>query len=178
MLDVAWRLGATLAALAVLAFLGSNVSCNPDIYLADGAWGQAPQVQITSYLSAIARGDRQEALARWAPAGECGAALQARRSSVTDELLTYGANLEYRILDVEWWRTWDEPGTIDDPDEAGGARVRVAIGSNGRPERVYRFDLLVAGGHEEEAADPPVRQWAIVDVYPEGAAPLAWAWEQ
>jgi hypothetical protein len=177
MLDVAWRLGATLAALAVLAFLGSNVSCNPDIHLADGAWGQTPQVQIASYLAATAGGDRQEALALWAPAGECSAPLQARRASVTDELLTYGPNLEYRILGVEWWRTRDEPGAIDDPDEAGGARVRVAIGSKGRPERVYRFDLLVSGDHREEAADQPLQQWAIVDVYPEGAAPLAWAWD-
>ena len=177
MLDVAWRLGATLAALAVLAFLGSNVSCSPDIYLADGAWGQAPQVQITSYLAAIAGGDRQEALALWAPAGECGASLQARRASVTDDLLAYGPDLEHRILDVEWWRTRGEPGAIDSPDEAGGARVRVAIGSRDRPEKVYRFDLLVSGSHPGEAADQLVRQWAIVDVYPEGAAPLAWAWE-
>jgi hypothetical protein len=53
MLDVAWRLGATLAALAGLAFLGSNVSCNPEFYLVDGAWGQTPQVQIASYLAAF-----------------------------------------------------------------------------------------------------------------------------
>jgi hypothetical protein len=178
MLDLAWRLGATLAALAVLAFLGSNVSCNPDIHLVDGAWGQPPQVQITSYLAAIAGGNRQEALALWAPAGEFSAPLQARRASVTDDLLTHGPYLEYRILDVEWWRTWDEPGAIDDPDEAGGARVRVAIGSRGQTESVYRFDLLVADGHRGEAADQPLSQWALVDVYPEGAAPLAWAREQ
>jgi hypothetical protein len=177
MLDVAWRLGATLAALAVLAFLGSNVSCNPPSHPADGAWGQAPQVQIASYLAAIAGGNRQEALALWAPAGESSASLQARRASVTDELLTYGPNLEYRLLDVEWWRTWDKPAAIDDPDEAGGARVRVAIASRSQSEKVYRFDLLIAVGHREEAADQPVRQWALIDVYPEGAAPLAWAWD-
>lgn len=177
MLDVAWRLGATLAALAVLAFLGSNVSCSPEFYLADGAGGQAPQVQIASYLAALAGGDRQEALALWAPAGEASAPLQARRASVTEELLAYGPDLEYRLLEVEWWRTEDQPAAVGDPGEAGGARVRVAIGSRGRPERVYRFDLLAAAEHTGEAADQPVRQWAIVDVYPEGAAPLAWAWE-
>jgi hypothetical protein len=177
MLDLAWRLGATLAALAVLAFLGSNVSCTPEFYLVDGAWGQTPQVQIARYLAAIAGGNREEALALWAPAGGPSAPLQVRRASVTDELLTYGPHLEYRLLDVEWWRTGDQPAAIDDPGEAGGARVRVAIGSGGRTERVYRFDLLVAGGHREDPADPPGEQWAIVDVYPEGAAPLAWAWE-
>jgi hypothetical protein len=176
MLDVAWRLGATLAALAALAFLGSNVSCNPEFYLVDGAWGQTPQVQIASYLAAVAGGNRQEALDLWSPAGGSSAPLQARRASVTDELLIHGPDLEYRVLDVEWWRTRDQPAAIDEPDDAGGARVRVAIGSRGRPERVYWFDLLVSGGHQE-AADPPGEQWAIVDVYLEGAAPLAWAWD-
>jgi hypothetical protein len=177
MLDVAWRLGATLAALAVLAFLGSNVSCNPEFYLVDGAERQAPQLQIANYLAAIAGDNRQAALALWAPAGESRVRLQARRASVTDELLTYGPTLEYRFLCVEWWHTGDKPAAIDDPDEAGGARVRVAIASRSHPEKAYRFDLLMAAGHREETADQPVRQWALVDVYPEGAAPLAWTWE-
>jgi hypothetical protein len=177
MFDVAWRLGATMAVLAALALLGLNVGCNPEVYPVDGAWGQTPQVQITSYLAAIARGSPQEALALWAPAAESSAPLQARRALITDELLTHGPLLEYRLLDVEWWRTRDPPAAIDNQDEAGGARVRVAIGSSGRPERVYWFDLLVAAGHWGEAADQPEKQWAIVDIYPEGAAPLAWAWD-
>jgi hypothetical protein len=97
---------------------------------------------------------------------------------VTDELLTYGPNLEYRVLDVEWWRTGDQSAAIDEPDDAGGARVRAVIGSRDRSERVYWFDLLVSAGHREAAlADPPGEQWTIVDVYLEGTAPLAWAWD-
>jgi hypothetical protein len=177
MLDLAWRLGATLAALAVLAFLGSNVSSNPDSHLVDGAWGRTPEVQIASYLAAVAGGTRLEALSLWALAGESNAPLQARRASITDELLAYGPRLEYRVLDVAWWRTCCEPGAIDDPDEADGARVRVAVGGGGRTERVFFFDLLMPGTFGGQTMDQPDRQWIIVDVYPEGEAPLAWVWE-
>jgi hypothetical protein len=178
MLDLAWRLGATLAALVILAFVGSNVGSNPDTHLVDGAWGRTPEMQITSYLAAVAGGNRPEALARWAPADASNAPLQARRASITDELLAYGAQLEYRVLDVAWWRTCCEPGTVGDPDEAGGARVRVAVGGGGRPEWIFLFDLLVPGTSGGQTADQPDRQWIIVDVYPEGEAPLAWALEQ
>jgi hypothetical protein len=136
--------------------------------------GQTPQAQIEGYLAAIAEGNRQAALALWLPSKP--PAPQARRESVTDELLSYGAGLAYQTLDIEWWRTCCEPGVIDDPANAGFARVRVAVSGEGKPEAVYLFDVLVPDGYWGDAAGNPVRHWVIVDVYPEGAAPLFWTW--
>jgi hypothetical protein len=162
---VLWRVGLTLTALMAVAILGSSV---------EQALGHTPRARIEAYLAAVAEANRQAALALWSPKGTPNTALEARREAVTDALLASGPGLEHRILDAEWWRTCCEPGVIDDPDRAGGARIRVAISSKGQPERIYVFDLLVPGGYWGAAAGNPVRQWAIRDVYPEGAAPLAW----
>lgn len=174
MRDVLWRIGFTLTALTVLAVLGGSAGCSMDGRIVEQLTGENPQARIDQYLAAVAKGARQEALALWSPEGTSNATLEARREEVTDELLAFGAHLEYRILDVEWWRTCCEPGVIDDPDEAGGARIRVAISGKDRREKVYIFDLLVPGGYWGAAAGHPVRQWAIRDLYPEGAAPLIW----
>ena len=176
MRDVAWRAGFTMAALAVLVLLGPSASCGLGNRLVERAWGQTPRAQIARYLDAIAEGDRHAALAHWSPAGSPNTALKARRESVTDELLAYGPRLEHRVLDIEWWRTCCEPGVIDDPHEAGGAHVRVAISGENRAETIYVFDILVPGGYWGGAMGNPVRHWAIVDLYPQGAAPLAWPW--
>lgn len=178
MRDIVWRVGLTLAALALLSILGLNVSCGAANQLLEQALGQTPQALIARYLTAIAAGDRQSALASWSPPEMPNAALLARRQATTDELLAYGPRLEYRVLDVVWWRTCCEPGVIDDADEAGGARVRIALTGRDRPEKVYVFDLLVPGGYWGAAAGYPVREWAIVDLYPEEAGPLAWPWRQ
>jgi hypothetical protein len=176
MRDVLWRLGLTLTALGTLIFLGPGVGCNLHNSLLEWIRGQTPQAQIGRYLAAIAKGERQAALALW-PAGTADdATMIARRESVTDQLLEYQPHLEYRILDLVWWRTCCEPAVIDDADQAGGAQVRVAVRGANRPETVYIFDLLVPGGYWGDAAGNPVRQWTIADVYPEGAAPLAWPW--
>jgi hypothetical protein len=63
---------------------------------------------------------------------------------------------------------------IDDPAQAGGARIRVVIGGGHEPETTYTFDLLVPGGYWGDAAGNPLRDWEIVDVYAEGMRPLAW----
>jgi hypothetical protein len=172
--DLAWRTGLTLAALTALAFLGLNIGCSPAQQLIERATGRTPPAQIAGYLTAIAEGDRTAALARWPVGAQADEALQARRQAVTDELLAYGPHLEHRIVAVTWWSTCCEPHVIDDPGGAGGARVQVAIRSQTRLEKVYLFDLLVPGGYWGDAAGYPVRTWAIVDVYPEGEAPLAW----
>jgi hypothetical protein len=174
MQGVGWRIGFTLAALAVLALLGQNTSCSSSHRLVEQVLGQTPEAQIVSYLAAIAEGDRQRALALWPEAGTPGAALAARRVSITNELLAYGPRLKHRILDVVWWRTCCEPGVIDDPGEAGAARIRVSVSSGNQLAAVYVFDLLVPGGYWGAAAGYPVRRWDIVDIYPEGADPLAW----
>jgi hypothetical protein len=178
MRDITWRTGFTLLALAVLVMVGSNASGCTTHYVIEQALGQTPQDQIDQYLADLAKGDRQAALALWLPPGTSDVALQTRRQSVTDELLAYGSRLEHRVLNLVWWRTCCEPAVIDDPIEAGGVRARVAIRGEQRIESVYRFDLLVPGGYWGAAAGYPVREWVIVDIYPESAAPLAWAWNE
>lgn len=178
MRDTIWRTGVTLVALVVLAMLGSNASCSTSHLLVEKALGQTPQDQIKHYLAALAEGDRQAALALWSSPTTPSADLEIRRESVTDELLANGPRLKHRVLDLVWWRTCCEPAVIDDPAEAGGVHARVAIHSETLEERIYQFDLLVPGGYWGAAAGYPVRQWSIVDVYPENAAPLAWRWQE
>lgn len=178
MRDIAWRVGLTFAALALLSVLGLNVSCGAANRLLELALRQTPRALIARYLDAVSAGDRQSALALWSPPATTNIALLARRQAVTDELLARGPHLEYRVLDVVWWRTCCEPAVIDRADEAGGAQVRIALTGRGWPEQVYRFDLLVPGGYWGAAAGYPLREWVIVDLYPDGTSPLAWPWRQ
>lgn len=174
MRDVAWRTGFTFVVLAMLTLVGPNVSCHLDHRLVEQILGQTPASRIARYLQATARGDRDGALNLWQPAGAPHEDLAARREMVTGEFLARGSALEYRLLDTVWWRTCCEPGIIDDPAVAGGAQVRVAVAGGNKAEEVYVFDLLVPGGYWGDAAGNPIRNWAIVDIYPEGDAPLAW----
>ena len=178
MRDITWRMGLTLMALAALAMLGLNASCSPAHHLLEEALGRTPRHQIASYLSAVSRGDRAAALALWLAPASHQAGLNHRRAAVTDTLLAHGRSLEYRVLDTVWWRTCCEPAVIDDPAQAGGARVQVAISSGSSSEKPYVFDLLVPGGYWGDAAGNPLRDWEIVDVYDEGMQPLAWFAEE
>ncbi len=177
MRDITWRMGLTLMTLTALAILGLNASCSPAHHLLEEALGRTPRHQIASYLSAVARGDRVAALERWT-AHPSRDGLLDRRDSVTGKLLAHGRGLEYRVMDTVWWRTCCEPAVIDDPAQAGGARIRVAIGNGQGPETTYVFDLLVPGGYWGDAAGNPLRDWEIVDVYAEGMRPLAWFAEE
>ena len=177
MQDFAWRAGLTLTVLAALAIVGLGAGCMPAHQLAEQVLGQTPQAQIAAYLAAIARGDEQEALALWPAAESPGDVLNARRRVVADDLLAYGPLLEHRILDIVWWRTCCEPAVIDDPAAAGGARVRVAVRGGDR-SGVYLFDLLVPGGYWGSAAGDPIREWKLVDIYPDGETALVWTWEE
>ena len=176
MRDITWRMGFTLMTLAALAVLGLNASCSPAHHLLEQALGRTPQHQIAAYLAAIATGDQPAALELW-PASQDHDLLK-RRDSMTDKLLARGPSLEHRVLDTIWWRTCCEPAVIDDPAQAGGARIRVVIGGGHEPETTYTFDLLVPGGYWGDAAGNPLRDWEIVDVYPEGMRPLAWLVEE
>jgi hypothetical protein len=177
MRDITWRTGFTLVALAILVMLGSNASGCTTHQLIEQALGQTPQDQIARYVTALAKGERQAALTLWSLPGTPDLALQTRRQSVTDELLAFGPRLEHQVLNLVWWRTCCEPAVIDDPAAAGGVRARVAI-RNEQMETIYRFDLLVPGGYWGAAAGYPIREWAIVDIYPESAGPLAWMWSE
>lgn len=48
--------------------------------------------------------------------------------------------------------------------------------SGNQPGAIYVFDLSVPGGTWGAAMGRPVRDWAIVDLVPEGAWPLAGKW--
>ena len=177
MRDLTWRMGFTVLTLTALAVLGLNASCSPAYLLLEQALGRTPQREIADYLQATAGGDRSAALAFWLEPALDNHNLQDRRASVTDTLIGIGPRIDHRVLDVTWWRTCCEPAVIDDPAQAGGARVRVAIGGGVGAEATYVFDLLVPGGYWGDAAGSTLRDWAIVDIYPEGMQPLAWvAW--
>lgn len=178
MRDLTWRMGLTAAALMALAVLGLNASCSPAYQLLEQALGQTPQHEIAGYLDAAARGERSAALAFWSEPAPDNSTLLQRREAVTDTLIALGPRSKHRVLDVTWWRTCCEPAVIDDPAQAGGARVRVAIGGGAEPEAIYIFDLLVPGGYWGDAAGNPLRNWAIVDIYAEGMHPLAWRVEE
>ena len=177
MRDLTWRMGFTVLALTALAVIGLNASCSPAYQLLEQALGRTPQREIAGYLEATAEGDRSAALAFWSEPAPGDHDLQGRRDSVTDTLIALGPRIDHRVLDVEWWRTCCQPGVIDDPAQAGGARVRVAIGSGAGAEATYLFDLIVPGGYWGNVAGDSLRDWAIVDIYPEGMPPLGWvAW--
>jgi len=175
MRDVMGRIGFTLTLLLLLVVAGPRASCNGANQLVERLLARTPQAQVERFLAAVARGDRQAALDLWWPEGASDEAMEARREATVDTLLAYGPDLEYQVLEVEWWRTCCEPGILDDPGQAGAARFRVALRSDDT-KAVYRFDVLVPGGYWGDAAGNPVRTWALVDVYPEGAAPLVWTW--
>jgi hypothetical protein len=174
MRDVAWRTGLTLTALCLLVILGPGISCGSGHRLVEQIMGQTPQAQISTYLTAIARNDRQAALDAWTNSASSNTELQVRRELVTDALLASGPQIEYRILDIKWYRTCCEPARIQDPDQAGGASIRVSIKGQNLPETIHVFDILVPGGYWGDAMGNPIRHWAIVDVYPETEAPLGW----
>jgi len=176
MRDVAWRMGFTLTALVMLATVGPALSCDTAHHLLERALGKTPEAQVRRYLAAISKGDRQAALSVWSPPATPNTVLEARRAAVTDALLSYGLDLQYQVLDIVWWRTCCEPGVIKDPNEAGGANIWVAIQRAGQPETVYLFDVLVPGGYWGAAAGSSIRNWTLVDVYPEEADPIAWPW--
>ena len=87
-----------------------------------------------------------------------------------------GPDLSFRILDVEWWRTCCEPGVIDDPGNAGFARIHVAIRGAPGEKIIHVFDVLAGAPYWGEVIGCPARHWTIIDAYPEGEEPLYWKW--
>ncbi|HIC94207.1 MAG TPA: MBL fold metallo-hydrolase, partial [Anaerolineae bacterium] len=133
--------------------------------------GETPQAKVGAFLDVLRRGDQAAALTMWPPNERLGPEFEERRHAVTRELSALGSELSYSILDIEWWRTCCEPGVIENPHDAGFARLRVAVG-----ETVYIFDVLARMGYWGELEGYPVRRWRIIDVYPEGEAHLAFPW--
>lgn len=133
---------------------------------------------MAAYLEVILQGDKASAYNCWRPANErLGPEYEARRQAVTEAISALGSNFSFHVLDVEWWSTCCEPHVIDDPRNAGFARLRVAVGGTPEDEITYVFDVGVTGGpYYGEMMGCPVRHWRIVDAYPEGEEPLYWKW--
>jgi len=144
---VAWNFG-----------IPSRIPCfiNP---LIEQVTGETPEAKVVAYLEATRQGD------------------EARRQAVIETISALGADLSFRVLDVEWWSNCCEPCVIDDPRRAGFARLRVAVGGATGDEIIYVFDVWVTGGpYYGEMMGCPVRHWEIIDAYPEGEEPLYWKW--
>lgn len=176
MLDIAWRGGATLIALIVLMTLAPNLSFGTTHYLLEQALGQTPQALVSDYLTAIAGGDRQAALALWQEPNQPNIPQEAGPGAVAHELRAYVPGLEHELLDVIWWRTCSEPAAIDDPNEAGAAILRVAIRGEGQPEQIYLFEVRVPGGCLGTVGGYPIRRWVIADAVLESQIPVVQAW--
>jgi hypothetical protein len=168
MKDLLWRSALTVAALMALALLGPGRGRD----LGRRAAGQAPEAQVLAYLQAVARGDRQAALDHLRLPTQAGMAAASRCRAITDELLAHGADLQYRVVEVEWRPAASPAALADDGARAGIARVRVAIDRPGIAERIILFDVLASGGLAGEAGGA-VRGWAIVDVRRQDEGPLA-----
>jgi hypothetical protein len=167
-------MGCTLVILVALLVVGPSLSLGTSHELLERALGRTPEAEIARYLAAVAEADRQAALALWRPAWADQEELQLRREAVTDALIAYGPGLTHEVVSITWWRTCCEPAIIDDAGQAGGAHVTVSVSSGLEAERLYLFDLLVPAGYWGRAAGDPLRDWELVDVYPQEASPLVW----
>ena len=127
-----------------------------------------PESQVARYLAATSRPDEAGALAAWqlhdgAPAPS--AALIQRRNDLTRELLVDRVGAEFAVTSIEWWRTCCEPGRIDDPRNAGLARMHVSThGKSGKEYRlvfeVWARDLTYWG----DAGGSPPHNWSLYEV--------------
>ncbi|MGD8624283.1 MAG: hypothetical protein PVJ34_07095 [Anaerolineae bacterium] len=81
------------------------------------------------------------------------------------ELARYLAG-EHQVLAFDWCRGGCGPGAVAHPQEATGARLRVAVGEGSWPAGVYVVYL------ERSVAAP----WTVVEMQPERPASLARNW--
>ena len=142
--------------------------------------GETPEAKVVAYLEATRQGDEVAAYNCWLPAADPPSPeYETRRQAVMEAISALGADLSFRVLDIEWWSTCCEPGMIDNPRDAGFARLRVAVGGSAEDGISYVFDVLAIGGaHWGEMMGCPVRHWEIIDAYPEGEEPLYWMWSR
>lgn len=176
MRDIVWRLGVTLMALLVLMTLAPNLSFSTTPYRLEEALGQTPQALVIDYLTAVARGDLEAALALWQEPARSDASLEATRTSVTNELARHGASMQHQVLDVTWWRTCCEAVAIDNPDTAHVATIRVAIAGEDQREQIYVFEMQTDQGASGVTAATALRDWVIAGAYFESQVPELQAW--
>lgn len=133
-----------------------------------------PERQVDAFLAATATGDEARALDAWKvftggihplPA------LVARRSELTRELAANRVGTTRTIRSIEWWRTCCEPGPIDDPANAGLARVHVSATDPSGASWELVFEVFVKKlTWSGDAGGETVRDWTLYEVHREAEA--------
>lgn len=132
-----------------------------------------PDSRVAEFLGSTARGDEAAALAVWQTCCSAPPSLEARRLGLTRELAAVGAGQQFRIEFTEWWRTCCEPGIIDDPRNAGRARMFVTATDRAGATHELIFEVLTRdGAYWGDAAGYPRRDWTLREVYPRGEQSL------
>ncbi|HET7700162.1 MAG TPA: hypothetical protein VFM06_04760 [Candidatus Limnocylindria bacterium] len=154
-----------MAAIAVLGAFG---------FLAYGPLSDPPpESRVRVYLEATARGDQTGALGVWQTCCQAPPALEARRASLTRELAAAGTGQQFRIELIEWWRTCCEPGIINDPRNAGRARMFVSATDRAGATHELVFEVWVKdGAYWGDAAGYPRHDWTLREVYSRGEQSL------
>ncbi|MBN1935403.1 MAG: hypothetical protein JW934_12110 [Anaerolineae bacterium] len=147
----------------------------------EAAARKALHTKIAVLVAALAEGDEAAALDLWAlpnalPELSRLTLLAERRKSVIRDLIAAGINVEFQVLNVQWWTAacCDGPGVTDTYFNADGARVDVQLYNRAGLPFHYMFDIFDLSG--EANWGQPAR-WAIHDVYrlyPSREEPLFW----
>src|SRR5574341_1342457 len=129
---LAQKIGLSVAALIVVILACLWLINAPDgKLLHENLIGETPQAKVKAYVHAITQGDEAMALSLWELPSLTNSdqlrALAGRRKQVTSDLLAVGLDSRFTILHIERWGTCCEPGVLDDPRDAGGARMRVSF---------------------------------------------------
>jgi len=128
---------------------------------------------MQAYLEATARGDEGRALSIWQTCCAPLPDLEIRRLNLTREIAASGAGQQVRIEFIEWWRTCCEPGIINDPRNAGRARIFVSTSDRAGAKHEFIFEVLTKdGAYWGDAAGYPRHDWTLREVYPRGEQSL------
>jgi len=169
-----------LAAGGVFRFRGRLKAVQPFLTKSlEIALGQTPEQRVRDYLTAVKRGDEGKISSAWQLPGENYEkdfvfSLETRRKEITEKLITAKVK-NFKILNLEWWGTCCDADITQDPQNAGGARIKVKIETGNGDEELYVFDVFDKGtAYWGEANGYPLRWWVLRDVYPEGEKPIFW----
>ncbi len=153
---------APIVVLAALAFWAYGPFSDP-----------SPESRVQAYLEATARDDEGRALGIWQTCCAPTQDLEARRLDLTRELAAAGAGQQFRIEFIEWWRTCCEPGIINDPRNAGRARIFVSTRDRAGAKHELVFEVLTKdGAYWGDAAGYPRHDWTLREVYRRGEQSL------
>lgn len=141
----AWRLALSLAILSMLALAGPKIRGQREQWLATSA-----RAEVAAYLASMQAARTAE-----------------RTSAGPNRERTADMEWTHQVLNLDWCAPTCGTGTVARAEEAEGARLRVAIQSQGQVERVVLFFLALSSQARPEAGGYRVGDWTIVDVNPE-----------